>query len=138
MKRLVFVYDDYGCSESSVRQLKESIEELYAEWELKTVKGNEIKEGILFSYLALEVDIGSRLLCIGGGFDLGYVQTLGEEGCDAIKRFVCSGGSYLGICAGAYFACDKVVFDPDGPLEVIGERKLKFFPRNSIGPVNVR
>ena len=44
------------------------------------------------------------------------------------QEFVENGGSYLGICAGAYFACDYIEFDKNGPLEVVGPRDLKFYP----------
>ena len=32
------------------------------------------------------------------------------------------------MCAGGYFGADRIVFDEDGPLEVVGVRDLKFFP----------
>jgi biotin--protein ligase len=66
------------------------------------------------------------LLAIGGGYDLGLIEALGVEGMANIKEYVSTGGSYLGICAGAYFACDSIEFDQGGPLEVVGERSLKF------------
>lgn len=70
----------------------------------------------------------TALFVIGGGYDLGLINSLGAAGMGNIKRYVQSGGSYLGICSGAYFACDRIEFDKDGPLEVVGDRFLKFFP----------
>nr|KAG5699470.1 hypothetical protein BaRGS_016316 [Batillaria attramentaria] len=52
-----------------------------------------------------------------------------------VKNFVLAGGSYLGICAGAYFACDRVHFDQYGKEEVCDARDLKLFPGMGIGPV---
>jgi len=69
-----------------------------------------------------------RLLAIGGGYDLGLISALGDSGMVNIGDYVRSGGSYLGACSGAYFACDRIEFDKGGPLEVVGDRKLKFFP----------
>ena len=57
-----------------------------------------------------------------------YFAALGAIGMSKIKDYVTQGGSYLGICSGAYFACDRIEFDKGGPLEVIGERFLKFHP----------
>jgi biotin--protein ligase len=39
-----------------------------------------------------------------------------------------NGGKYLGICAGAYYACGEIEFEKGTPLEVVGERELRFFP----------
>lgn len=75
------------------------------------------------------------LLAIGGGYDLGLIQALGHRGMNNIQEYVRAGGSYLGICSGAYFACDRIEFDKDGPLEVVGERFLKFYPDAMIGPL---
>jgi glutamine amidotransferase-like uncharacterized protein len=43
-------------------------------------------------------------------------------------EFVQSGGAYLGLCAGAYYATARVVFEPGTPMEVVGDRELAFFP----------
>lgn len=48
--------------------------------------------------------------------------------CAAHAEFVTQGGSYLGLCAGAYYACARVEFEPGTPLEVVGDRELAFFP----------
>ena len=67
-------------------------------------------------------------MAIGGGYDMGFLTALGEKGVTHIRDFVLSGGSYFGICAGGYFACDSIAFDEGGALEVCGDRPLKFFP----------
>lgn len=77
----------------------------------------------------------TALLAIGGGYDLGLIETLGARGMSNIRDYVMAGGSYLGICCGAYFASDKIEFDKGGPLEVVGERYLKFYPDAMIGPL---
>ena len=90
---------------------------------VETITGEQILARKLFEPLSStehELDMSVRLLCIGGGFDLGYVKTLGLEGMRIIREFVQTGGNYLGICAGAYFATDYVQFDAGGPLEVTG------------------
>jgi len=56
-----------------------------------------------------------------------------EEGTDKIRKYVEDGGSFLGICAGAYFACHAVIFEKGTPLEVHETRDLKFFPGSAVG-----
>jgi len=60
-----------------------------------------------------------------GGRDLPYLEKLGDEGAEQIMNFIRMGGTYVGLCAGAYFGASNVVFEPNTPLEVIGERPLK-------------
>jgi biotin--protein ligase len=74
------------------------------------------------------------LFVMPGGRDLPYVEALNGRGVQIIHDYVSSGGKFLGICAGAYFASSYVEFDKGGDLEVLGERALKFFPGKAIGP----
>lgn len=67
------------------------------------------------------------MLAIGGGYDTGYIQALQSDGIRNIKNYVEGGGSYLGICAGAYLACRRIEFDKGGKFEVCGSRNLGFF-----------
>ncbi|CED84398.1 Biotin holocarboxylase synthetase/biotin-protein ligase [Phaffia rhodozyma] len=76
------------------------------------------------------------LLIMPGGRDLPYQASLGTEGNDIIKRFVSSGGAYLGLCAGGYYGaaeCKFMVGDPDE--EIVGPRELAFWPTACWGPV---
>lgn len=63
-----------------------------------------------------------------GGFDRGFIRALGDTGAEIIRQYVWNGGSYLGVGAGGYYACDYIEFDMGGPLQVEGPRPLKFFP----------
>ena len=45
-----------------------------------------------------------RLLYVNGGNSTSHGQSLGENGRDNMRTFVRNGGSYLGICAGAFLA----------------------------------
>ncbi len=54
-----------------------------------------------------------RLLVVPGGWAVDYKRSLGGmrgigKGDDLLRDFVACGGGYLGFCAGAYAACDKV------------------------------
>eukprot|EP00474_Spongospora_subterranea_P010720 CRZ11178.1 hypothetical protein [Spongospora subterranea] len=69
----------------------------------------------------------TRLVIIPGGRDLPYVAALGPPIISRIQRFVHEGGSYLGICAGAYFAANRVEFEVGREdYEVVGDRDLRF------------
>lgn len=77
-----------------------------------------------------------RLLVMPGGRDLPYCEELDGQGNGQISSFVQEGGSYLGICAGAYYGSAYVEFaqgDPD--MEVVGPRELAFLPVTAKGPV---
>jgi glutamine amidotransferase-like uncharacterized protein len=77
---------------------------------------------------------GCSLFIMPGGRDRPYHRDLQGEGCRRIRRFVEDGGTYLGICAGAYFGCSQVRFDVGFPLEVFETRELRFFPGSAVGP----
>ena len=75
------------------------------------------------------------LLVMPGGRDSPYVDRLRGIGNRVIRDFVRNGGSYLGICAGGYYATSFVEFAKGNPLlEVIGIRELSFFPGMAQGP----
>ena len=77
-----------------------------------------------------------KLLVLPGGRDLPYCQALNGSGNAKILEYVHNGGSYLGICAGAYYACSRIEFDKDNPpMSVCGNRELSFFPGLGRGPV---
>jgi putative intracellular protease/amidase len=45
-----------------------------------------------------------EVLVFSGGTGSGQSRALGEEGRERVRRFVAKGGTYIGICAGAYLA----------------------------------
>jgi len=47
---------------------------------------------------------GYKLLFVPGGWASNKLKSLGNEGVDAIKEFVNSGGNYIGLCGGAGLA----------------------------------
>ncbi|KAK4053395.1 biotin holocarboxylase synthetase [Microbotryomycetes sp. JL201] len=68
------------------------------------------------------------LLVFPGGRDLPYVFDLQGEANTKIRNWVAAGGRYLGFCAGAYYASQRVEFELGTQLEVQGDRALSFFP----------
>ncbi|PAA69711.1 hypothetical protein BOX15_Mlig031297g1 [Macrostomum lignano] len=77
-----------------------------------------------------------QLIAFPGGFDLGFVRRLGAAGMANLARRVRSGScGYLGMCAGAYFACREIEFAKGDPeLEVLGSR-LGLYRGLAVGPV---
>jgi len=76
----------------------------------------------------------TKLLVFPGGADIPYHQALKGLGNQYIADYVKQGGNYLGICAGGYYGSSFIEFEQGGPLEVIAERELKFFPGIARGP----
>lgn len=61
-----------------------------------------------------------RMVIFGGGWAGGYNASVREAGFNNLRNFVADGGGYFGICAGAYFASDIIMWKPDwlAPIEV--------------------
>jgi len=71
------------------------------------------------------------LLCMPGGWAYGFSEDLREDGASKILDFVLSGGAYLGICAGAFYACDYLVWEG-----IRYDYPIGLFPGYGIGPLN--
>lgn len=77
---------------------------LHPDFRVELVGASEIRGGALDR---------ADVLLMGGGKAGVQKKTLGEDGCEAIRRYVRDGGGYLGICAGAYLgASDYINPDP--------------------------
>jgi len=56
-----------------------------------------------------------------GGNSGYYIDNINSVGLQNIRNFVSTGGGYIGICAGGYFACDRVIWEGstyDHPLDL--------------------
>lgn len=82
------------------------------------------------------LDQSVRLFVMPGGADLYYCETLNGDGNARIRTYVGNGGSYLGICAGAYYACTAIEWAKDTDQEICGPRELAFYNGTAIGPVS--
>jgi glutamine amidotransferase-like uncharacterized protein len=55
---------------------------------------------------------GYDALLFGGGYAYpGYTVHISDAGKARIQEYIHGGGAYLGICAGAYFACDSLRYE---------------------------
>ncbi len=76
----------------------------------------------------------ASLLVFPGGRALPYHTHLKGAANHRIRSYVSRGGTYLGLCAGAYYGASHVEFEKGHPLEVCGSRELAFFPGVAKGP----
>ncbi len=100
-----------GCRVTGTRGMKKGVAFLWDEsllWGLMAYKtlmrggldfdlitSNDIRSGLLGDY---------RMLFVPGGWASNKLRRLGDDGVNAIRDFVRSGGSYFGICGGAGLA----------------------------------
>jgi len=74
----------------------------------------------------------AKMIIMPGGADMYYCEKLNGRGNKIIRDFVNNGGSYLGICAGAYYASSALDW---GCGEISGSRELDFFKGKATGPI---
>ncbi|MGF1731837.1 BPL-N domain-containing protein [Photobacterium kasasachensis] len=91
------------------------------------VNANEILEGALSS----DID----LFVMPGGASRYKAAKLNGAANRLIKKYVAEGGRYLGICAGAYMACETTYWAKGQPFEIATKNELCFFPGIAQGPV---
>lgn len=77
----------------------------------------------------------ASLFVMPGGADLFFCEKLNGAANTKIRKYVESGGTYLGICAGAYYACRRIEWAKDKDDAIIQTRELGFFPGTAIGPL---
>ncbi len=70
------------------------------------------------------------------GEDSPYNRDPGQKGNEAIRRYVEDGGVFVGICAGAYYSCREIVYNPPWRREPkTGKPGLDFFNALAKGPL---
>lgn len=100
--------------------------------QFSTIRGSDIQAGDLMNF---------DVLIWPGGHYPAYWEEVGQVGKTKIQEFVTNGGGYLGICAGAYWACDYMVWMDDDAFpppdyKVEGdEENLDLFPGVAWGPI---
>lgn len=132
MSREVYIYNDEGTCPKSVSGwiavLKWTLK--YPQSLIHTIKAENLVQ-------ALHAQPPRRTaLIVPGGADLPYLKLLDDACLAAVRSVTAAGGSYLGVCAGAYFASSDCIFEKDDPrLCVVGSRPLALFPYPAVGAV---
>ncbi|MGQ9459778.1 MAG: BPL-N domain-containing protein [Candidatus Bathyarchaeaceae archaeon] len=98
----VAIYNDSGAWADSVIPFKNFTKYKGLTW--KYVTASDINNGLI-TYPTYKV------LYMPGGYAADYNTAISNNGDQNIRNFVSSGGGYIGICAGAYFACDKITWE---------------------------
>ncbi len=86
------------------------------------VNANDINQNHLYPY---------KVLFFPGGNADFYNSVISKNGAINIINFVKNGGNYIGICAGADYACDKLIWEG-----VEYDYPLNFFKGIAIGPID--
>lgn len=77
-----------------------------------------------------------RLFVMPGGASRYVADKLNGSGNILIRDYVAQGGFYLGVCAGAYYACCHTEWRTGKADEIITSNELKLFPGTAIGPIS--
>ena len=124
----IIVYVDKGVDGVALKQTFKSLQKEidHSAHTIEQVDADTLKQGGWESKTAL--------LVFPGGRDIYYHEALEGRGTDRIRLFVENGGSYLGLCAGAYFASGSIEFEKGKALEICEKRSLGFYPGIAEGP----
>lgn len=121
MGRKIAIYADAGTSDFSVF----STRAYFSAYKPILCRAENVVSGRIFS------DCG--IFIMPGGADLLYCQKLNGGGNANIRRFVEDGGTYLGICAGAYYGCREIAYHIGRRDEICGARELAFIDACAYG-----
>jgi len=123
----ILTYVDDGASDWTACLMRTIGHQLHSgAYEIRAVMAADIKEdATLFDDAVMFV--------MPGGADLPYCAALNGAPNARIRRFVEGGRVYLGICAGAYYACRELAFHAGTRGEICGTRELNFVDAVAVG-----
>jgi len=123
----ILTYVDEGASDWTAYLMRTIGHQLHAgAYEIRAVMAEDIRsDETLFDE--------AKLFVMPGGADLPYCALLNGEPNARIRRFVEQGGNYLGICAGAYYACREIAFHAGTRGAICGPRELAFVDAVAVG-----
>jgi biotin--protein ligase len=124
----IVVYVDQGVSGEALRQTVKSLQQ-ELDLNFHALKRMDARRLISEAW-----EKETALVVMPGGRDVYYHSALDGMGTKKLRHFVEKGGSYLGLCAGAYFAAEAIEFEKGGRLQVCGKRSLELFPGRALGP----
>lgn len=116
----IALYSGDGASETSIQAANNMFQ--WMGYTVSLVEGEDFDNGLGHF----------RLLCFPGGDMYQYGQSISSDGKENIRDFIRSGGSYIGICGGAYFASEHVVWQGTAlPMMPLG-----LLPGTAQGPID--
>ena len=117
----IAIYSDQGVWEESVQAAEKMFQ--WMGYTVALVNADYVNKESLDNF---------KVLCIPGGDMYQYAQDISSEGKEKIKNFISNGGNYIGICGGAYFASEKVVWRGSQ----LSMTPLGIFLGTAEGPIN--
>lgn len=120
-RKNVYIYSDQGAGGFSLMATQRH----FAENNVFFIQAKDI--------IADGIPQNADLFIMPGGADRPYTEKLNGLGNHNIHTYVEQGGTYLGICAGAYYGCEKIAFQKDTPDAICENRELAFFKGTAIG-----
>lgn len=121
MARSIVIYQDEGVGEFGLACLRR----FFANDAVTLASAEDVVAG--------EILQTADLFVMPGGADLPYCRKLNGTGNNNIRNFVESGGTYLGICAGAYYACRAIEFHKGRDDEICQLRELSLVDAVAVG-----
>lgn len=118
----IVIYQDEGVGAFSMFALTRALQ--YLKKPYRTAGAQDIIQGALKP---------ARHFIVPGGADIPYTRKLNGTGNAAIRSFVETGGHYIGICAGAYYACRAIEYHKGRADEICEPRELALLPLTAIG-----
>ncbi len=76
----------------------------------------------------------ARLFVMPGGASTPYSEKLNGAGMENLRDYVRTGGSYLGVCAGAYFGASRTEFNKGRADGIANDCQAGFFKGTAQGP----
>lgn len=122
----IYIYSGPGASTKNISQLVRILNYSFENIIIELVNKNKISKEFL-----QECD----LFILPGGRDKLYAKYLNGNLNKIIKEYIMLGGSFLGICAGAYYCGTNLEFAKGSDKEIIEKRELALFNGKVIGPV---
>lgn len=122
---MLFVYDDYVHNNGPLYRF---LRAYFPDLPVRPVTATDVLNGVLATGRP-------RAFIMPGGASRYVTDKLRGRGNAAISAYVEDGGVYVGICAGAYYACAEIQWNQKGetPLSATGE--LNFVNGTASGPI---
>lgn len=106
----IALYSEKGTWDKSVTALKNMFE--WMNMPVTMIDADYVNNNALDSF---------KIICFPGGNMFQYSQNISSDGLDKIRKFIKNGGSYIGICGGAYFSAEKIVWQGNQlPMNTLG------------------
>ena len=124
-RNTIYIYNGPGVSPGAVPHTTHTLRSI-ANYAIKPIGPEDVRKG--------EWTKDAALFVLPGGASTPYHEALSPIGNDVLRQYVSNGGSFLGICAGAYYCGATVEFGKGTSIQVFAKRDLGFFPGCIEGP----